>query len=278
MRLKVIIIGKNSFVGANLYYYLKKKMKVSIISFNDFMKKKKLSNIDYVINCSLTPDYLIKKYKSDYDIDYLILNKIKKFEFIKYIFLSSRKIYKPKANIFENSAFLLNDNYSRNKFKTEKILSQNLKNRLLTLRVSNLIGLRKNKKNRKIHKTFIDYFIEASKKQIIYDNKNVFKDFLPINIFCKIVFLLIKKNKSGIYNVSIGKKIYLNNVIKWLNYYNPNKNKIMELSTVNIKKFDRSSFFLNNKKLRKAINLKINLIELKNKCLEISKNIFYEKN
>ena len=82
------------------------------------------------------------------------------------------------------------------------------KDRVLILRISNLIGLRKINKyaNKRLHKTFVDYFIEEINRGIIFDNKKIYKDFLPINTFCKIVFLLIKKNKSGIFNVSIGKK------------------------------------------------------------------------
>ena len=40
MQSKIIIIGKRSFVGTNLYNYLKKKTEVSIISYLDFKKKK----------------------------------------------------------------------------------------------------------------------------------------------------------------------------------------------------------------------------------------------
>ena len=31
------------------------------------------------------------------------------------------------------------------------------------------------------------------------------------------------KNKTGIFNVSMGKKIYLKYLIRWLNHYNTNK-------------------------------------------------------
>jgi len=173
----------------------------------------------------------------------------------------------------------LNDNYSRNKYITETKLIKNLKNRVLVLRISNLIGLRKASKgaNKRLHKTFIDYFIEEINKGIIFNNKKIFKDFLPINTFCKIVFLLIKKNKSGIFNVSIGKKVYLKKIIEWLNYYNPYSYKIMKISEINSKKMNRDSFFLNNKKLINNINIKINMKDLKKECLEISKKLFYEK-
>ena len=173
----------------------------------------------------------------------------------------------------------LNDNYSRNKYITETKLIKYLKDRVLILRISNLIGFRKINKDasKRLHKTFIDYFIEKINKGIIFDNKKIYKDFLPINTFCKIVFLLIKKNKSGIFNVSIGKKIYLKKIIEWLNYYNSYNYKIMKISEINSKKINRDSFFLNNKKLTNNINIRINLKDLKKECLGISKKLFYEK-
>ncbi len=38
--IKVLIIGKKSFIGSNLYSFLKKKLSVKIISFKDSKKKK----------------------------------------------------------------------------------------------------------------------------------------------------------------------------------------------------------------------------------------------
>jgi len=279
MQNKIIIIGKGSFIGTNLYNYLKKKNKVSIISYFNFKKKKNFSQISHIINCAITPNYLKKKYSSKFDLDYLISKKIKNLKKCKFIFLSSRKIYKPKANILENGQLQLNDNYSRNKYITETNLIKNLKDRVLILRISNLIGLRKINKypSKRLHKTFVDYFIEEINRGIIFDNKKIYKDFLPINTFCKIVFLLIKKNKSGIFNVSIGKKIYLKKIIKWLNYYNPCSYKIMKKSVINSKKINRDSFFLNNKKLTNNIKIRINLKDLEKECLGISKKLFYEK-
>ena len=75
------------------------------------------------------------------------------------IFLSSRKIYELSDNLNELSKLKPNCNYSKNKLNTEKKLLKNLKNRILILRISNLIGVNKFKiSNKKIHKTFIDVF------------------------------------------------------------------------------------------------------------------------
>ena len=51
--IKVLIIGKKSFIGSNLYSFLKKKLSVKIISFKDFKKKKTnfFKKYTHLINC-----------------------------------------------------------------------------------------------------------------------------------------------------------------------------------------------------------------------------------
>ena len=73
----------------------------------------------------------------------------------------------------------------------------------------------------------------------------------------------------GIYNVSIGQKVYLNDVINWLNKFNKKKVKKMKITR---KKND--SFFLNNKKLMSKIKIKNSLNELKRYCHQLSKKNF----
>ena len=80
---------------------------------------------------------------------------------------------------------------------------------------------------------------------------------------------MIKKDLRGIYNVSIGKKIYLNQITNWLNKYNKKPLKIIK------NKFIRNQdFYLNNKKLMSKIKIKNELYELKRECLNLSKKMF----
>ena len=277
MKKKIIIIGKKSFLAKNLFNYFNKRSEIKHVSLAKFKKYKNLNGIDYVINCSSTFKYVNNKYKVEYDYDYQISKKIYKFKNCKLVFLSSRKIYKPNKNIKEDGKILPKENYSKNKYITERKILSILKNRVLILRISNVIGLDENKRNRKLHKTFIDLFLKNIKKNIIFNNKNVYKDFLPVSIFVKIVFLLIKKNKFGIFNVSMGKKVFLNQLVGWLNHYNTNKIIILDIPKLNSRQFNQDIFYLNNNKLLKTINIKFDLNDLKKECLRISKKLFYGK-
>ena len=71
----------------------------------------------------------------------------------------------------------------------------------------------------------------------------------------------------------MGKKIYINQLIAWLNFYNSKK-----INIINPKNsFNNDNFTLNNKKLMNKIKIKNNVIDLKNECLRISKSFFKKK-
>ena len=156
----------------------------------------------------------------------------------KFIFLSSRKVYKSKENIKENDKLNPLSNYSKNKLITENLLKRSLGSNLLILRISNIIGF-KLKFRKNLHQTFVDLFYKEAKKGFIYDNANRFKDFLSVKKFGQILLMMIKKDLRGIYNGSIGKKIYLSKIINWLNRYNKKP-----LRVIKYKSSKNQNFFL----------------------------------
>ena len=271
MKNKIIIVGKRGLLGKKLNLYLKKKNFIENLDYNAFIKKKInfINNFDYVINCTSNKNYIENRYLKKNDFDLTIANKVKKL-IIKMIIFSSRKVYKNGANLKETSVLKPKNNYSKNKLKTEKALLNILKEKILILRIGNVIGLN-NKKHNKLHKVFIDVFFENIKKGIIFDNKNSYKDFISINKFCEIVEKLIIFKSYGIYNVSLGKKIFLKQIIRWLNFYNKEKN----IKNVNLlKKYQSDNFTLNNDKLMKTIKIKNTTQELKKYCIKLSEDFF----
>ena len=266
----LLIIGKNSFIGKNLYNYSRKKRPTYIKSFKQFIKIKhsKLLKFDTVINCTSNENYIKKKYNIINDFDLRIAKKIKNLKII-YIFLSTRKVYKNGLNLNEKMKIKPEDNYSKNKFITEKKLQKILYNKVLILRISNVIGIRK-KSARRLHSTFIDNFFKNIKKGKVIKVANEYKDFLGINQLVRILDKVIEKKLTGTYNVSIGKKIYLKEIVNWLNYFNLSNYKYIQLN----KELNNDSFTLNNKKLLKVINLKIRKKDLEKECKEISKKYF----
>tara|TARA_A100001015_G_C14938674_1_gene691606 strand:+ start:124 stop:915 length:792 start_codon:yes stop_codon:yes gene_type:complete len=262
--IKILIIGKNSFIGSNLKKFLSKNFEVVILSFEEVINKNVFFflNFSHVINTSIHENYIKNKYKKIYDLDKKFICKFKKIKFI-YIYLNSRKIYLQKENIFEVSSKKPVCNYGRNKLLTENYLKKKLKNKLLSLRIGNIIGKRISKIQRSNHKLFFDNFLvyRKFKKKITVDND--FKDFLSIEQFCRIVEILIKKKITGIYNVSLSEKIYVSELINWLDI-----EFFKKISFINERK---DSFTLSNKKLLKKIDIKPLKVEFKKFCKSIFK-------
>jgi nucleoside-diphosphate-sugar epimerase len=260
---KILIIGKSSFIGSHLYLFLKKFFFVRILSYKDLISKN-LDNFDYIINCSLHPNYSKLKYNKKFDIDLKIINKIKNYN-SKYIFFNTRKIYGPKFNIKENFFYRPVDNYSKNKLKTEKLLLKVIKSRLISLRISNILGKRRFLKNNRAHNLFLDNFIKYRKAGKVIRFDDCYKDFVTIDYFNKVIFKIIEKNITGIYNLSLGKKIYVSEIVEWLD---PDFSKKI---VFNYKNRDKYSFTLNNKKLLKKIKIKISKNQVRNFCKKIFK-------
>ena len=272
MKKKILIIGKNGLIGKNLFNYFKsKKISIYRIGFKSFLKNKNIKNFDIIINCTSNHKFVKNKYSNKNDNDLIIAEKIINLK-NKLVMLSTRKIYKTKFNIKELDKKEPKCNYSKNKFISEVSVKKILRSRVLTLRVCNIINF-PNKHKRKLHNTFSDIFFEMAKKGFIYNNKKIFKDFISISKFNQIVYELIKKDSFGIFNISLGKKIYINQLIAWLNFYNTKKIKVINPKN----SFNNDSFTLNNNKLMKKIKIKNNVLELKNECLRISKIFFNKK-
>ena len=74
---------------------------------------------------------------------------------------------------------------------------------------------------------------------------------------------ILKLNLIGTYNVSLGKKVYISEVLKALNKnLTPTKFKISNIKS-------KDDFYLNNNKLLKKINLKVTKKDLLNYCHKI---------
>ena len=274
---KILIIGKKSFIGSNLYKYFKHKTNhfVNVIDFNLFKKKKEnyIKKFDYLINCSSNKKYLLNKYNKKNDHDFYIAKKLVNTK-VTLIFLSTRKVYRPKFNIKETDKLRPSCTYSKNKLKTEINLKKILHlKKLLIFRISNVIGFSIINQSRKLHFNFIDHFFSSIKKNYIYENGFIYKDFISIEKMCEIINISIKKKIYGIYNLSLGKKIYLDTLIKWLNFYN-NKEIIFKKRK---KYFNKDSFTLNNNKLLKTLRIKNKVNDLKLYCIKLSKQFFKKR-
>jgi len=101
---KILIIGQNGLLGSSLINYFKiKKLNVYSLSFEKFIKKfnKNIFGYDIIINCTSNQNFISNSYQVKNDNDLIIAKKIAGTK-IKFVMLSTRKIYKNKFNIKES--------------------------------------------------------------------------------------------------------------------------------------------------------------------------------
>ena len=98
--INILIIGKKSFIGSNLNQYLSKFFKINIYSYEKiiFQNETFFKKYSHIINPSIHPYYMNRKYNEKFDLDLKFIKKFKQINFI-YIFLNTRKIYLQKENI-----------------------------------------------------------------------------------------------------------------------------------------------------------------------------------
>lgn len=191
---KMLLVGKDGFIGSNLYSLLSKYHNVDAISYSalDCIS----SNYDAVINCSIHPEYKSQKYKEENDIDLKISNKFK----CKTVMISSRKVY-GSSNILkaydENSSTSPTDYYGENKLITEQKI-KDTKDEYLIFRASNIFGYEPGRSS------FMGFCIDQLIKNntISYEiSKETKRDFLHVKRFSNIVIKSLDKNLNGLFNI-----------------------------------------------------------------------------
>jgi dTDP-4-dehydrorhamnose reductase len=259
---KILIIGNKSLLSLNIKNFLKSKYYVKSISFLR-IKKKYLLKFNFIINCNFNDNISDIKKSSDY----IIANFIKKKKIIL-ITISSGKVYgtNKKNLISENKKCNPVTKYGRIKHNTEKILKKLLKNKLLILRVSNIIqfDIRKNVKFR----TFINIMLRDLKnKRVITIPKNVFfKDFLPLKFFNNALIQLIDKNIVGVYNVGSGIGLKINDFARLL-IKGYGSGKLIKVDDIT------DNLVLNVSKLKKIIKYNVSRNILKKEIVKIGRQL-----
>ena len=102
------------------------------------------------------------------------------------------------------------------------------------------------------------FYKKRNLKLIISDN---FKDFISINQFCTVIKKIIKQRIYGIFNISLSKKVYISEIIQWID---PSF-----LGNIKFNKADKNSFTLSNKKIKKKIQLNLSKRQLMSFCKKL---------
>tara|TARA_X000000950_G_C13864914_1_gene640308 strand:+ start:1133 stop:1942 length:810 start_codon:yes stop_codon:yes gene_type:complete len=266
MKKKILLIGKRSILAKKIKKKLNKSFLVKHISFANFKKinKKKLKSFYLLINCSFNKN--LHSIRNNPDI--FIAKKVKDIS-IKYIMFSTSKVYganSSKKTFAENDKCNPTTKYGQVRFKTENILKKLLSNRLLILRISNILifDLRSNKTS----KNFINEMLNSLKEKflITIPKKKIVKDFITIEFLIECILKLIKKNASGVFNISSSYGLSLREIgILLIKGFNAGE--------INYSNGYSDSFILSNKKLFKMTGKYTSLLTLKKYILNLGNKL-----
>lgn len=218
---KVLIVGKNSFIGKSLSK-VKDGNKFKRISYKDLYNVD-LKDYDVVVNCSLDPNFKNSSYHHGIDVDYDVAHKSYQSG-CHYVMVSTRKIYGYSTTLkcyneeCEENPY---DHYSENKLKSEKKILSQFGDRSTIIRGSNLFGFEPGRES------MMGYFInQLDKDGIIKYNilSTTSKDIIHVDEATKIISKVCVHQPLGIYNVGTSFPYTMLNIgIFLLDGYNDHK-------------------------------------------------------
>jgi len=257
---KILLVGKNSFIGNQLILDLSYSNMVDCISHQN-IDDLNCKDYDFIINCSLHPDYRNQPYSFDNDIDLKISRKFSGH----FIMLSSRKVYGTNNDLLtytEDSPVNPSDYYGWNKSITEKILTSEHEN-VTILRASNVFGFEYKRK------TFMGFLMDQLK-----DKGNIeidispftIKDFISVQDLSKLINLVVDKEIKGIYNISSGCGELTGYIAEYLiKGYGIG-------SLISKSKERKDQFILDNKKLLNALNIEMEF-DIKDQIIKLGERL-----
>ena len=251
-----IIKNQNNSKKNKYFFFSRKKNSKNFINFsNNGNYQQLLKKFHLIVHLAGSNKSQIEKKKGLIKLKNNITTKICDIcinHNIKLIYISSMQVYKNYGNkdINKNSIIDHKNLYARSHYESEKIILKKLKkyNRTFTiLRLGNVFGYLEKFDLKKFSKNIIHDFCKSAldKQRLIVKNGTIQRQFIPSQIFIKII------------NTTINKKIF-NNSVSNVGYKVFNLKEISSIIRERYKKI-----------YNKSIDLKINNFKQKRKNLII---------
>ena len=270
--IKKLIIGysgKKSFLAKCFRKKYKKKYEFKCYSGNinhhlKFFKWiQKNSDLNIFINFAAITDpnkcfkHKSKAVRTNYEspkkiIDIINKANLKKFNY--FLFLSSSHVFKNSFNkLNENSLKKPKNFYGHTKLLFEKYILSNKKKLNFDIGVARIFNYYNENRSKNFFINDVRRKLNSKNKEIKFNNVNTYRDFISIKNINSALFHMIDNKLKGDFNICSGKKIYLPDII---NFLNSKKNK-----TITFDKKKLPGLVGSNSKLKKTgwINKNTNL-------------------
>lgn len=266
--MNILIVGQNSFL-AQCFINTCRENGICFQTCSHKDIPENFSNFNWVVNFTINPKFFTEKYSESIDQDAIIARKISHFHNLKYAMISSRMVYGRNkllvpASEWHKVELINNSIYGRNKIFSEQYCKSILdSNNLLIVRGSNIFGYEIGRNS------FTGSVLNqlSIRSEILLDiSKKTVRDFLPVNYFSSYLTQLILKEYIGIFNISSGIGITIE---EFCNAIIEGYGRGVILSSSGLVVNDQST--LNNLKLLRIANYKISKSDIIEHAVNIGK-------
>ena len=263
-RIKCGITGHTGTIGKSIIKKNKKEIKFIFFKGNIIKKKEvekwiKNNNFKYLIHlAAIVPIREVNKNKNKafkvntIGTSNLVKSIMKEENNIDWLFFASTShVYSSsKKKIKENFTTKPISFYGKTKFLAEKELKL-LKKKKIKVCIGRIFSTANNSQRNNYLVPDLKKKIKKTKKTIVLENLNHFRDFISIKDISKIIIHMLKNRVNGVFNISSSKKIRLTKIAEIISVYY--KKKI-------VFKLNKNPSYLvgNNQKLRQIYKKKIN--------------------
>ncbi|MDH3233097.1 MAG: NAD(P)-dependent oxidoreductase [Alphaproteobacteria bacterium] len=213
-----LVVGRNSFLAGRFRALSQIAADCHFITHQEAetAPPSELQPFDCIINFAIDPGYRSERYAMERDFDLKLAQKTPSQG--RYIMLSSRAVYGRDVAMGAKETEPATGNettYGRNKLETEHRLTELLGDRLTVLRIANIIGDELGSGRR----TFMSLALERlkSENEILLDiSPDVRRDFLPDNVFVRVLDAALQDPQGGPLNVGSGLPVRVSDIAGWL--------------------------------------------------------------
>ncbi len=249
--MKILIVGKNSFLSKNLQ--IKDSVKIS----HQDIEKVNLNEFDKLILISFPPVYKKKK-ENHFSFEKKLFDK---FIQKKIVYFSTQKVYPYELNCKENGNLSPDSYYGENKLNIENLIIERTKN-FQIFRISSVFSSNDFSKY-----SFFSQLKENwnKKKEIDFDiSLSSVKDFITLNHLNYIFDKIINSKNYGIYNIGSKYGVSINEILNTI------FNEKLPINIKEVKSLIKSRT-LDNTKICSLLNLNARIIheETKNQILNL---------
>lgn len=212
---RLLVVGRGSFLAGHFLGVMPVDQ-VRAVGHDALDSPDLLDGIDCVVNFARHPSIGQDAYRPEaMDPDFRLARRIGRRP-IHYVMLSSRKVYAPgREPLAETAPTGPGDAYGHHKLAAEEALRAMLGERLTILRIANVFGYELIPGRR----TFLSMVLErlAREGQIRYDmSPFVARDFLPVEVFARLLARLVEAPPSGVLNVGSGIALPTGRLALWI--------------------------------------------------------------